>query len=164
MNKSFPLTKDTISQINAVLEAVLALDDKKKHVVNIAPATTSLSAQQRKYYFACLRVIGAELGDSVDYYHSYFKGKYLMGIYERSSDDFANMVETIREMHRGGDKTNAVFLHEQIVKMVSITDASVNQMVAYMDAIIKDVGGLGITVPKPDNRNVLEYRELKDEN
>lgn len=164
MNKTFPL-KDakSIEDIKAVLVALLALDDKKKHVVEVKLATLSLSAQQRKLYWKWLTIIGAELGDSKEYYHDYYKKKFLINIYKRDSDSFAEMLEAVNQVHLSGARVNAIILKREIVKMVSITDATVNQMVEFMQSIDMDASGLGIVIPRPDNHRVLEYRELKNE-
>ena len=158
MNKTFPLTPDSVPDITAVLITVAELGEK--HIVHIRPATETLSDKQRKLYWKWLTVIGNDLGESKEYYHKYFKKKFLINIYSQE-EDFARMIEAVREVHRKGMKDNAVFLYERIVKMTSITDATVSQMAEYLNAIDNDASGLGIILPRPDNHNILEYQELK---
>ncbi len=163
MNKTLPIKDEqSIKNISSTLTALLALDDQKPHVCHIKPATQSLSDQQRKLYWKWLTIIGVELGDSKEYYHNYYKGKYLVNIYKRDSEQFAEMLNAVNEVHQSGQRANALILKREIVKMVSITDAKVKQMSEYMTSIDMDAVELGIVLPRPDNRNVLEYKELKN--
>jgi hypothetical protein len=74
-------------------------------------------------------------GVTKDEWHEFMKKEFLVAIYERDNQDFAEMMESLRAVYRSGltDETDNLFKH--IVRETSTTKATVKQFSEYLNAI-----------------------------
>ena len=146
------IKKRAISVIND-----LALDPISEVVIK--PYKVNLSAQQRKQYFVWCGYIGDELGNTKQEQHLIFKQKLLVPILEREDEEYAEMVESIRDVYRQ-DKNKGMSFMTQVVKLTSITDRIVNMQVMreYMTDVDRWAAEMGIRLPVKDNLDKRAWR------
>lgn len=121
------------------------------HEVIIREHKKDRSADQNSLYWKWLTVIGADLGESKEELHERYKGEYLVNIYERDDPDYAEMLQTLREVYREGMRDEALNLRKKIVALTSTTTATVHQMSEYMTEIDRHAVELGIRLPSPED-------------
>jgi hypothetical protein len=120
------------------------------HEVVIREHVKDRSAEQNALYWKWLTVIGNELGESKEDLHERYKDKFLVNIYERDNPDYAEMIQSLRNVWRNDMKAEAVNLRKKIVALTSTTTATVKQMTEYMTCIEHDAAGLAIRLPQPE--------------
>ncbi len=109
------------------------------------------SLNQNALYFKWLTIIGADLGESKETLHECYKDKFLVNIYTRDEPEYAEMIESLREVWKQGMKKEAIDLRKRIVALTSTTPATVAQMSEYMQNIDREAASLGIRLPHPDD-------------
>lgn len=117
------------------------------HDVVIREHKRNRSMEQNRFYRAILTIIANELGMTPDALAKDYKGRFLSHIYERDVPEYAEMIETVREVWRSGAKAQAEKLNKHIVNMTSTTTATVPQMQEYLDCIIHHANSLAIKLP-----------------
>ena len=120
------------------------------HEMVIRPYKVNLSAAQRKQYFLWCGVIGDDMGNPKDEQHLILKKEFLIPIFAREHEGFDEMLESLRRVYRH-DPKNGLYLMDQVVKLTSITDASVAEMREYMNSVDHWSAGVGIRLPVKDD-------------
>jgi hypothetical protein len=77
----------------------------------------------------------ANSGVTKDEWHYRMKLKFLVPILERDDEEYAVMLESLREVKRSGLKTECAALLKHIVNETSTTSASVKQFCEYLNDI-----------------------------
>lgn len=145
MNNKIIISSEELRNRAVAVIASLPLD--KVHEVIIKPHKKDRSLDQNALYWKWLTVIAADLGETKEDVHERYKGKYLVNIYERDNPEYAEMVQSIRNIWRQGMKKEATALRNSIVSLTSTTAATVPQMSEYMNAVEQDAIKLGIRLP-----------------
>lgn len=130
-----------------------ALDSEKTHEVIIQEYKVNISGQQRKLYFFWLGIIGNELGYEKDELHLIMKKRFLIPIYIREHDGFAEMVEAVKKV-KAQDEATWRTLADHILSNTSIMDAKVSEMKEYLTSIDRDAAGNNIVLPLPEDREL----------
>lgn len=130
-----------------------AVDDETLHEILIKEHKVSLSAQQRKLYFFWLAIIGDELGHEKEDLHLEMKKKFLISIYIREHDGFAEMIESLRVVKNENPVAWRV-LADHVLRATSIMDASVKEMKEFLTAIDRFAASHGIRLPLPVDRDL----------
>jgi hypothetical protein len=147
-------TKITITSTEykkRAIAVILALPLDPIHEVSIKEYKKDRSAEQNALLWKWYTIIGNALGESKETIHERMKDKYLVNIYERDNEDYAEMVQALREVWKHGMKNEAVALRKRIVALTSTTTATVHQMSEYMNAIEMDAAELAIRLPSKDD-------------
>jgi hypothetical protein len=121
--------------------------DGPVHEVVIRPYKKNRSLEQNAFYWDILTIIGNALGESKEAVAERYKDKFLVQIYERDDPEYAEMVQSLREVWKQGMKKEAVNLRKRIVSFTSTTSANVSQMAEYLTNIERDAASLGIRLP-----------------
>ena len=138
------------------------LKNRASHIINTLPLDPvhevivrehhkDRSASQNALYWKWLTIIATELGTSKEDEHFRFKREILIHIYERDDYEFAEMLESVRNVHKSGMKEEAIVLSYQIVKLVSTTTATVKQFSEYLTDIERDSTDKDIRLPHPED-------------
>ena len=137
----------------AILLCRRAHGEDKVHEVIIREYKVNLSGQQRKLYWFWLGIIGNELGYDKDALHLIMKKQFLIQIYVREHEGFAEMVEAVKQVKAKDEKTWRV-LADHILENTSIMDAKVSEMKEYLTAIDRDAASNDIRLPLPADRGL----------
>ena len=121
------------------------------HECTIQPYKSKLSANQRRLYWLWLTHISKVLGYTKDELHQDYKKEFLVPIFIRDDKDYAQMVDSVRAIHKKGMPGHAKHLEKQIVKLTSIMDASTSQMTEYLEDIRLKCVGIQIQLPIPED-------------
>lgn len=146
--QTFHLINDSIRSrvIDAVKRAPEGMD------VIIQKHTDNRSAAQQGLQWLWYTFIAGETGETKEEVHERYKERFLVPIYERDDTQYAEMIESVRSVHRGGMKKEAAAMKNEIVKLTSTTKANVQQMGEYLTEIERDNMGNGIYLPRPEDR------------
>ena len=134
-------------------QIILSLPIDPVHEISIKEHKKDRSADQNALYWKWLTVIGAELGESKEDVHERMKDKFLVNIFERDDPDYAEMLQTLREVYKEGMRDEALSLRKRIVALTSTTTATVKQMTEYMTCLEHDAATLAIRLPFPENES-----------
>ena len=85
-------------------------------------------------------------GTTKEEWHEKMKRKFLINIYERDSEEFGLLVNSIRDVYRSGLKKQSGDMMDFIVKETSTVDATVKQFSEYLESIERYAHGLGIAL------------------
>ena len=151
--QTFVLRNDLNILDRVLLICRQAVDDDKDHEVIIREHKVNLSAQQRKLYFFWLGIIANELGYEKDELHLIMKKRFLVQIYVREHEGFAEMVDAVRKVKAQDEQTWEV-LAGHILANTSIMDAKVSEMKEYLTAIDTDAASNSIRLPLPADRDL----------
>jgi hypothetical protein len=149
----------TVVLINMdILDRVLrlcrrAVESETIYEVLIKEHKVSLSAQQRKLYFFWLAIIGDELGYEKDEIHLEMKKKFLISIYVREHEGFAEMVESLRVVQKENKRAWRI-LADHVLRETSIMDASVKEMKEYLTDVDRFAASQNIPLPLPADRGL----------
>jgi hypothetical protein len=135
---------------NRAFEVLSALPLVPVHEIDIREYKKDRSVAQNRTLWLWLSIIGNELGESKEELHEKYKDKFLVNIFERDNQDYAEMVGSLRNVYRHGLKDEAVALRRRIVALTSTTTATVAQMQEYLQNIERDAANLGIRLPCPE--------------
>ena len=105
------------------------------------------SADQNSLYWKWLTIIGNELGEGKEDLHERYKDKFLVQVYERDNDEYAGMIQALRNVYQHGLRQEALSLRRKIVSLTSTTTATVKQMAEYLQNIERDAATLAIRLP-----------------
>jgi hypothetical protein len=123
------------------------------HDLLIQEHKKDISAEQRALYFVWMGIIGGSLGESKEEMHERYKDRFLVNIYERDDEDYAEMIQALRNVYTKGMKQEALALRKRIVALTSITVASSKQMSELMTLIEHDAASLAIRLPFPEENS-----------
>lgn len=117
------------------------------HEVVIREKQKNRSIEANALMWKWLTVISADLGMSKDELHEVYKDRWMVSIYERDDPEFAEMIQSLRNIWTQGMKTEAVNLRKRIVALTSTTTATVKQLNEYLKNIEHEAASLGIRLP-----------------
>lgn len=133
------------------VNAIAALPLEPVYEIIIREHKKDRSAEQNALYWKWLTVIGNELGEPKEDIAERYKDKFLVQIYERDNPEYAEMVQSLRNIWLQGMKAEAVNLRKKIVSLTSTTTANVKQMTEYLENIERDAANLSIRLPYPED-------------
>jgi hypothetical protein len=96
----------------------------------------------------------------------YYKRKFLIDIYRRREDgEFEAMIQSLAELSEKGFRKNAVELYDQIVKMTSTAEASVDEFQEFLNYHEVDARQRGVNLSNPDDlyREALGVKRNREE-
>jgi hypothetical protein len=160
MNETFQLTDSaSIDIITATLETLLAFD--KKHLVHIKPERVKTTTRQRKYYFKVLEPIAKFNGDSVVDLHWTYKEMFLVPILKRDPE-YMELLQAANKLHQAGNMKEFNTIKRFIIQKTSLMDQRVAVIAEYITLVIQHGEvELGLTLPRPDDLKLLQYREAQ---
>lgn len=148
MKTSLKISSEEIRRRAVAIIEALPLD--VVHEVKISEYKRNRSLEANALYWQWLTIIGNELGESKEAKHEFYKDSFLVQIYERDNLEYAEMLQTLREVYREGMRDEALSLRKKIVALTSTTDATTKQMSEYMSEIEKHAASFGIRLPFPE--------------
>lgn len=148
------IIRDESIRGNAI-EAINLIPFSPLHEIVIRPYHQDRTTAQNSLMWKWLTDIGNSLGETKDAVHIRYKGKFLVPIYIRDDPDYAATIESVRKVHRMGGKVEAIALYDAIVKLTSTTTATTAQFTEYLEDIEHDAAGIGIILPRPEDRYYL---------
>ena len=149
MKKQSVIVRDDQTKTRAI-SIINNLILEPPHEVLIRPYKFKLSDQQRNLYFLWCGIIGESLGNTKEEQHIYLKKEFLIPIYEREHEGFAEMMDSLRRVYLQA-KEEGLFLLDEVVKLTSIRDANVAEGREYLTNIDRFAAELGIRLPVPDD-------------
>lgn len=151
--QSFRLMNADIAEncFKAIHDAVAdSLDAKHKVIVTIGiDDDKARSLAQNRLYWAWLRELEAQTGQDSDDLHLHFKRLFLARIYAQDDGEFADMAESIAKCKGVLDDWQYENLAMNVIKQISTTKASVQQMSEYLNKIEIWAFGQGLTLTIP---------------
>ena len=142
-------------QKDRACEMIQALDPSNRMLVEIRNQKENRSLAQNGLYFTWVTFLAGEEGHTKEEMHKLLKSRFLSGIYQRDKPEFAELVESIREVWRSGSPEMAKKMMDGVNNLISIKDADIDQFREYLDDIDKDALQRGINLIRPDEM----YRE-----
>ena len=136
---------------NRAIQIVKSLPIDVVHEVVVREHKKDRSAQQNSLYWSWLTIIGNALGESKEAMAKLYKDRFLVQIYERDCPDYAEMIQSLRNVYKKGMQVEAVALRKRIVALTSTTTATVAQMSEYMENISHSAAELAIRLPIPED-------------
>lgn len=142
-------TKEVIKTLSSFLESQplepileVTVSEKKK----------DRTVDQNRLYRLWGGIIADELGWAREDLYSDLRRRFLVQIYERDDQGFAEMVNSIRKVYSMGMQDQATKMHDYIVERTSTASATVKQFMEYLKEIERDMAGKGIVLPHPEDR------------
>ena len=129
---------------NRAIAIVLNLPVDEPHDVAIKPHKADRSTLQNSYYWRVLTIIGSDLGMTKDEMHDVYKEKFLVPIFTRDDEGYAEMVDAIKDSDRQD------VLTREMLRLTSTTQCTVKQMSELIDDIQHHAASLGIRLPAPE--------------
>jgi hypothetical protein len=116
------------------------LADNEVYQLEIIEATKNRTVAQNRLMWGWLTdfqrtKIESLAGSTKEDWHQQMKREYLIHIYERDNLDYAEMIESLRQVYRSGMKKECEVLLKSIVKNTSTTEATVEQFTEYLQCI-----------------------------
>lgn len=149
--KSRTFKIESKNDIQLVTDFLHAQPEKPVLEVFIKKYQPDITAKQRAYYWTILTTLCDEMGILKNEAHELYKERFLVKIFERDDPGYAEMISAIRKVHTQGFKQDAKAMYKQIVRLTSITSATVKQMREYITDIFRDGTSQGIALPHPDD-------------
>jgi hypothetical protein len=149
VKQTIVISSEELRNRAATILAALPLDPVHEVVIRVHKKNRSVD--QNRLLWEWLTIIGNALGESKEDVHERYKDKFLVQIFERDDPEYAEMVQSLREIWKQGMKKEAVSLRKRIVSFTSTTTANVAQMSEYLHCIELDAASLAIKLPLPDN-------------
>lgn len=137
--------------INSVSEFLKAIPDEPLIEVVIRNHRKDRTAAQNRLLWTWVTLIAEEIGLTKEETHECLKKRLLVPIFERDDVNYAEMINSIRNLYTKGFKQDALSMHKQIARMTSTTSASVKQFAEYLTDIEKDSANKGIILPRPED-------------
>lgn len=134
----------------------IAIGNVYKCVLSIPRAVNSDNATDEQRTVAANRLYWAWLtdcqnttvneyaGHSQDWWHVMFKKKFLMRIYERDSQEYAELLQSVRKVKAAGLEDEAQRIYDHVATETSTTRATVSQFREYLNRIERTCQELGI--------------------
>lgn len=132
------------------IQVINNIDTTEPQEMKLAAYKRNRSMSQNALYWKFVTVIANDLGNMKDLMHETLKSKYLVPIYERDNEEYAEMFETVRELYRTNPK-KAMHLRNQIVKLTSTTTANIVQFTEYLEDVEHYAADMGIMLPHPED-------------
>ena len=139
----------TEKDINRLIEIIKAVPLEPVHKVDIKEYKRNRSLEQNALYWEWLTTIGSVFGNSKAVEHERFKEMFLVPIFTRDNEDYAEMIQAIVNIRKNHMCNEATALMKEIIRLTSTTDANVKQMSEYMTDIDRWAAEMGIRLPVP---------------
>lgn len=128
-----------------------AINDGKPLVVRIDQKQDDRSTAQNRLYWMWLGQIERKTGQDKDSLHYEFKKRFLIYIYRRDDQDFAEMCDSIAKVKQS-EPDEYETIGKQVIRLCSTTKLSIKQMTEYLNyvhdfAVVK----LGVYLTVPDD-------------
>ena len=128
-----------------------AIESGKPLRVVIDQKQDDRSSAQNRLYWMWLGQIERKTGQHKDSLHFEFKKKYLIFIYKRDDQEFAEMCDSISRVKQS-EPDEYKLIGEHVIKLTSTTKATVKQMTEYLNYVHDfAVTKLGIHLTVPDD-------------
>ncbi len=128
-----------------------ALEEKKPLRVVIDQKQEDRSTAQNRLYWMWLGQIEKKNGTHKDQLHFEFKKKFLVFIYRRDDQEFAETCKAIAMLKQNECEEYRV-IAEQVIRLCSTTKLNVKQMTEYLNSVHDfTVTKLGIHLTVPDD-------------
>ena len=128
-----------------------ALESGKPLRVVIDQKQDDRSAAQNRLYWMWLGQIEKKNGTHKDQLHFEFKKKFLIFIYRRDDQEFAEMCRAIAKVQQS-EPDEYQTIGKQVIRLCSTTKLSVKQMTEYLNCVHDfTVTKLGIHLTVPDD-------------
>ena len=137
---------------NRVLTIIKALPLTPTLEIIIQEHGKNRSLDSNALYWSWMTIIGNELGEPKEEVHERYKDKFLVNIYDRDNPEYAEMIQSLRNVWKHGMQDEAINLRKKIVALTSTTTATVKEMTEYLECIDRDAASLAIMLPHPDER------------
>ena len=111
-----------------------AIESGKPLVVRINQTPDERSAAQNRLYWKWIGEIRRKTGQDEDSLHYEFKKKFLIYIYRRDDQDFAETCNAIAMLKQNECEEYRV-IAEQVIRLCSTTKLSVKQMTEYLNYV-----------------------------
>ena len=121
------------------------------HELNITEHKKDRTLAQNRLMWLWYTVIAGDSGELKKDVHYNSKKQFLVPIFERDDQEYAAMIQSVRDVHKSGMVKEAKHLSDQIVKLTSTRRADVKQMTEYLNEIEIDSNYKGIPLPQPDD-------------
>ena len=128
---------------------IVDMDVGKGKEVIVRDSKLSLSTVQRNAYWMWVDIVSVTHGESKEEVYLRHKREHLIKIFRRDNPDFEAMFEPLNILYKH-DREKALFLRDQIVKLTSISEASVKQMSEFMENVQRTEAEKGCSLPDPD--------------
>lgn len=104
------------------------------------PSDEERSDAQNRLYWAWLHdmektKVNEYAGNDDEWWHTHFKERFLVRIYERDNQGFAELMGAIRRLKELGEEARARLMFDFVVAETSTTKASVHQFSEYLGRI-----------------------------
>ena len=151
MNKTIVLK--TATQVDNAISCIKqVLAEKEVHEVVIKPHRADRSLAQNRLLHRWFGEIAGENGEVMEDVKLRYKKKFLIDIFmKREDSEYAHTIGTLRDLYQQGHKKDAMYLHEQVVKLTSTAEANVAEMTEFLNLIEMDAATHGIQLSRPDD-------------
>lgn len=113
-----------------------AVADGKPLVVRISDKQDDRTVAQNRLYWLWLTQWAKHQGTTKEHEHFFFKYKYLISIYQRDDQQFAEMCHAIRIVKKElGETEQYKAIRDGVIRETSTTKATVKQMTEYLNRI-----------------------------
>lgn len=134
-----------------------ALEENKPLVVRINQKQDDRSAAQNRLYWMWLGQIEKKNGTHRDQSHFEFKKKFIVFIYRRDDQEFAETCRAIAILKQNECEEYRV-IAEQVIRLCSTTKLSVKQMTEYLNCVHDfTVTQLNVFLTVPDDLKWAYY-------
>lgn len=140
------------SEIKHLVAFLEAQPEKPLIEVVVSEHKKDRTTAQNRLYQLWLTIIADELGETKEDEHYDLRRRILLPIYERDDSGYAEMLNSVRKVHRLGGKAEAKIQADFIIKHTSTTAATVKQFTEYLKEIERDMVSKGISLPHPEDR------------
>ena len=126
---------------------------------------TKRSQVANSLYHLWVNEIHIETGYTKEELYREFKKRFLKPIFERDDPEYRAMVESIRQVHRGGMEAEARTMIDFIVDQTSTTKCNVKHFTEYLNNIDMDTTtNRGFNLTRPADKwlenGIHKYRDL----
>ena len=123
----------------------------KQMLVEISEYKKKRTIPQNALYFAWLTdcrntTVNEYAGNSVEYWHDYFKKKFLINLYSSWYDDIRELMNSILEVKGNGMESEYQLMLDFVVSNISTTRMDIPKFNEYLNLIESDCWQMGITL------------------
>lgn len=142
------------------IEVIRRLPIDPVHEIVIKGFKEIRSLSQNALYWKWLSIIGLDLGMTKDELHLEYKSQFCLPIMIREKDDYpeiSTIIESIQAVRDKGENDIAESLYRQVIGLLTTTKLKTKHMSEYMTDIKNSASSLGISLPRPEDQDLLEW-------
>jgi hypothetical protein len=143
--------------LDRLFEVCAELDSSKRWSVEISEAKTKRSLNQNALLYKWEGILADEQGLTKQEVHDHNKRYFYLPIYERDGypyEDLPDLMATLRELYRLGEKAKAEQFHKFVVSSISTARADTKQTTEALKDIDKDaISRLQVALPQPGEQD-----------